>query len=373
MLITNELVKEAARSVGVTQIGVTTPEPLLYMRQRLQRRLNEGRATPFEESNPDKRLSPNLLLKSCRSIITLAVPYAAPDGPEIADYNGPRGTVARCARSVDYHLLVENKAGLVAEAIRKQAGVNFKDRILSDRSPLLERELARNSNLGLVGENCTLINNRYGSYTALGTILTDMEITPDRADGRACQQCGECRRACPTGALTEPYIINPHLCRSYLTQASGVVPLEMRPLIGSHIYGCDLCQEACPHNQAVEHAPYPELAFFFFPARPLLLPLLQVTRKEFDSSIALTSAGWRGKTNLQRNAVIALGNSRDRTAAGSLAFLLENDPRPLIRQHAAWALGQLGGDKSIFSLAKSRKNDPETAVRKEAERALEQS
>ncbi len=372
MLLNNETVKEAATSVGITQIGITTAEPLLYMKQRLLRRQDEGRITPFEENNPAKRLSPAHLLNNCRSIITLALPYATPEGTynEHIQKSEPRGAVARCARAVDYHLLVEDKARLIVEAIQKQTATHFNSRILSDRSPLLERELAHNSNLGLIGENCTLINPHYGSYTVLGTILIDREIYPDQAIEQACLHCGECRRACPTGALTEPYIINPYRCRSYLTQASGVVLPGMRSIMGHHIYGCDLCLEACPLNKSVEQAPYPELSFILFPAEPLLIPLVQMTRKEFDFSIGLTSAGWRGKTTLQRNAVIALGNNGDRTAVKILARLLENDKRILIRQHAAWALGQLGGEKSKFALEKCCLSDPEEEVKKEAGLAL---
>lgn len=370
MVINSDKIKEVARAVGVTQVGITTAEPLFYMQKRLKRRLEEKRTTPFEEKNPVMRLSPTHLLNNCRSIITLAIPYAVPEDNSSNNINEPRGIVARCARSVDYHLLVERKAMLIVEAIQDQATSHFNYKILSDRSPLLERELACNSNLGLIGENCTLINSRYGSYTVLGTILIDQEIEIDHSLNQFCLQCGECRRACPTGALTEPYIIDPYRCRSYLTQASGVVPLEIRYLLANHIYGCDLCQEACPLNHSVEKTPYPELAFFLFPAEPLIIPMLQMTRREFDLTIGLTSAGWRGKTTLQRNAVIALGNSKDLSAVKTLSTLIKQDPRPLIRQHTAWALGQIGGDKSKYYLEKSRQNDPESAVRMEAELAL---
>ena len=371
MLTSSENLKEIAMSVNITQIGVTTAGPLLYMQDRLQRRLKEGRVTPFEEKEPRLRLSPALLLEDCRSVITLAVPYTPPDRPGPGPLSDqPRGKVARCARAVDYHLLVESKAALVAEKIRREFGGGLHYRILSDRSPLIERELARNSDLGLVGENCTLINDRYGSYTGLGTILINREIPPDQPDKRTCFQCGACREACPTGALAEPYIIDPSLCLSYLTQAAGVFPARMRPLLGGQVYGCDICQEACPHNKSVECSPYPEAAFPLFPAEPFLIPLLQLTRKEFDHTIALTSAGWRGKTTLQRNAVIALGNRGNRLAVKPLARLLENDPRPLIRQHAAWSLGRLGGGKAGFALEKALQNDPEPTVKEEAAAAL---
>ncbi len=370
MIIRKEFLTNAALQAGVTEIGAATADPLLEMKEKLDRRHAENRTTPFEEQDPAARLSPAGLLECCRSIITLALPYTPPGSLIPPKENNLYGKVARCARSIDYHSIIEKKAGDVIKALKKITETSFKHKILTDRSPLLERELARKSGLGLVGENCTLINRRYGSYTALATILIDKYTEPGPANNEKCLSCGRCREACPTGALVEPYIINPHRCISYLTQAGGPVPLEMRPLMGRHIYGCDLCQEACPLNKQTELSPYPEAAFVFFPAYPLLLPLLQITRKEYELTVGLSSAGWRGKTILQRNAVIALGNCIDSDAIKPLALLLENDSRPLIRKHAAWALGRIGGDRAVFALEKSRLKDPEEVVKIEAEQAL---
>ncbi|MGM0652762.1 MAG: tRNA epoxyqueuosine(34) reductase QueG, partial [Bacillota bacterium] len=266
MFITKETLTYAALQAGVTEIGATTADPLTEMKEKLERRQTEKRITTFEEQDPAKRLSPTGLLDNCRSIITLAVPYTPPGEQFPAENSNLYGRVARCARSIDYHLIIEKKTSEVITALKDVTGANFNYRILSDRSPLLERELARKSGLGRVGENCTLINSRYGSYVALATVLIDEYIEPGLVNSEKCLNCGRCRKACPTGALTEPYIINPHRCISYLTQAGGPVPLEFRPLLANHIYGCDLCQEACPLNEQVELSPYPEAAFTFFPA-----------------------------------------------------------------------------------------------------------
>ncbi len=371
MLIGKEKLKEIAITAGVDQIGVTTAEPLYYMHKKLQLRADEGRISPFEEPDPDSRITPQHLLTGCRSIITLAVPYAAPDHLLPETEIGPKGMVARCAQGIDYHHIVENKATRIAEAIRVEAASSFSYRILTDRSPLLERELAANSGLGWIGENCTLINPIYGSYTALGTILVDRDIEPDEAVSPSCLGCGQCRSACPTGAIAKPFTMDPYRCLSYLTQAAGVIPREMRLAFGNHIYGCDRCQDACPHNQDPVSSPISELAFPFFPASPLLIPLLELTRREYELTIGLTSAGWRGKTTLQRNVVIALGNIGDKTAVKPLSRLLENDPRSLIRLHAAWSLGKIGGSKAVFALEKSLKYDRDNEVREETILALE--
>lgn len=373
MLIKKEKLKKLAESVGISQLGITTAEPLVHMRNRLQRRIAEGRVTPFEEIDPALRLSPEHILPGCRSIIVLVVPYMIKDSFMPASEGEQRGLIARCARGIDYHNIVEQKAGQIVALIRSETGKAFNYRILSDRSPLLERELARSAGLGWIGENCTLVNSRYGSFTALGTILVNMEIEVDEPVDGSCRHCRLCQEACPTGALKEPYILDPRLCLSYLNQAAGIFPRDMRRFMENRIYGCDRCQEVCPHNQAVDYSPFSEFSFPLFPAEPLLIPLLTMTRKEFDQTIGLTSAGWRGKTILQRNAVIALGNSVDQAAVRPLSRLLENDPRPLIRLHSAWALGRIGGVKARYAIEKSRHNDPEAAVKEEALIALELS
>jgi epoxyqueuosine reductase len=371
LLIKKEKLKKLAEAVGISQLGVTTAKPLEYMRNRLQRRINEGWLTPFEEKDTALRVSPEHLLTGCRSIIVLVVPYMIMDSYMPESEGGLRGIVARCARGIDYHNLVEAKAAQIVSLFKRETGSAFDYRILSDRSPLLERELACNAGMGWIGENCTLINSRYGSFSALGTILVNLEIEADDPVDGACHHCSLCHEACPTKAIEEPYRLNPHRCLSYLNQAAGIFPRNMRRFMENRIYGCDRCQEVCPHNQAVDYSPFSEFSFPLFPAEPLLIPLLTMTRKEFDQTIGLTSAGWRGKTILQRNAVIALGNSVDQAAVRPLSRLLENDPRPLIRLHSAWSLGRIGGSKARYALEKSRQNDPDTDVKEEVLFTLE--
>ncbi len=373
MFINGRIIKEIALSSGADQVGITTAEPLFYMKERLENRKKEHRITPFETSEPYSRIKPGLLLQDCQSIITIAAPYAAAEHPVPQKTAEPTGKVARCARSLDYHVLIETLCRQIIKGLQQEFGTGFEYRILCDRSPLLERELVSNSGLGLIGENCTLINHRYGSYTALGTILTTLAFEPDQPEGKHCMQCGRCREACPTGALLAPYIINPYLCLSYLTQASGCFPRTMRSKMDRQIYGCDICQEICPHNQDAKCSPIPEMAFSFFPAKPLLLPLLRLTQKEFKTTINLTSAGWRGKTILQRNAVIALGNIKDPHTVKPLAAILKNDNRAIIRLHTAWALGRIRNGKALFALEKAYHNDPDLEVRKEAKLALQEN
>ncbi|MDZ4131499.1 MAG: tRNA epoxyqueuosine(34) reductase QueG, partial [Dethiobacteria bacterium] len=266
MLISKSKLKEIASSVGVSEIGVTTAEPLYYLQDRLQKRFDEGRISPFEEENVDLRLAPDGLLDGCRSIITLAIPYAVENSQIPFSGKGPLGLVARCARSTDYHRVAEDKAWQIVELIRRETRALFICKILSDRSPLVERELAHNAGLGWFGENCTLVNERFGSYTALCTILVDQEMEPAAPVKNNCRNCGQCRETCPTNALIEPFILNPYRCLSYLTQAGGVFPRELRSLLGKRIYGCDSCQDNCPANASKDYSTIPEFLFPLFPA-----------------------------------------------------------------------------------------------------------
>jgi epoxyqueuosine reductase len=367
-----ETIKELAAAVGINQIGITDAKPLEHMEEHLRRRVTEGRLTRFEEKDPLLRLSARHLMSQCRSIVVMAIPYSQPEQELPWPIQEPRGKVARCARNIDYHHVIINKANQLVALIEKDLGTALNYKILCDRSPLLERELARKAGLGWIGKNCTLINKAYGSYSCLATILLDIELEYDLPLQWSCPDCTSCLSSCPTQAIEEPFVLNPKRCLSYLTQLSGIFPREMRPMLKNKIYGCDCCQESCPYNKKSEAPSFPEYAFHLFPASPLLLPLLRMTGREYDLTIGLTSAGWRGKTTLQRNVIIALGNIEDSIAVKPLTGILENDPRPVMRLHAAWALGRTGGPRAPLILDKVRSKDPDAATRREAVLALEE-
>ncbi|MFO8191420.1 MAG: tRNA epoxyqueuosine(34) reductase QueG [Bacillota bacterium] len=372
MSINQKQLKKAGAKAGILRIGAADTRQPDSLLKKLQRRAAEGRVTPFEEQNLLARISPEKLLPDCRSIIVIAIPYAAPEKSVAVSSDQPRGLVARCARALDYHDVVKDRAEAIIRIISDETKNPFHYRILCDSSPLVERELAFRAGIGHIGDNCTLITDLYGSFTVLGTILVNKEIETGEPSKKTCINCQKCREACPTGALQAPFIINPYLCLSYLTQAPGVFPREMRPLLGNRIYGCDECQNACPLNKERAASPFAEFAFNYFPAEPFLLPMLEMTGKEYALTVGLTSAGWRGKTTLQRNVIIALGNSGDPRAVKPLARLLENDSRPLIRLHSAWALGRIGGSGARFYLEKARHHEIDPAAREEVEISLEE-
>lgn len=361
---------ELAAAAGLKVAGIAPAGPGAALLPRLQRRVEEGRVTPFEEKDPAIRLAPHRLLPGCRSIVVIGLPHGSREKIPSPEEPGPRGEVARCAVGPDYHLVLKTRAERLLQLMGKELPGALRGRALVDRSPLVERELARLAGIGWIGENCTLITPDHGSYLTLGTILLDRDLEPDSPLTESCLQCGRCREACPTGALLEPYLLDPFRCLSYITQAPGVIPAAVRPLLGGRLYGCDRCQEVCPQNRLPESAPAGGAALL--PAQPLLLPILRMTRKEFARTVGPTAAGWRGRSILQRNAVIALGNSGDRGAVPPLAEIIENDPQPLLRLHAAWALGRLGGPQARRRLERQLRREDERAVSAELRTALEQ-
>lgn len=374
MALNAKAIAEAAANRGLDLAGTATAEPLDHLRERLEKRRLEGRTTAFEEPDINRRLDPGLIWPEARSIVVIGDSYPVPAAEETISHREPLGKVARCAQGFDYHRRLEKKAGLLVRDLQKIISAPLNYRILIDRNPLLERELAAMAGLGLIGENCNLITPTRGSFVALGTILIDRSVEPSTPIGvDGCLGCGRCREACPTGALIAPHVIDPARCLSYRTQLPGIIPEPLRPLMGNLLYGCDRCQEVCPYNQDTAVVSPPEERLAFFPAEPRLIPMLSMTKKIFSSTIALSAAGWRGKTTLQRNAVIALGNLKYPEAIAPLARLLADDPRPVIRLHAAWSLGAIGGTKARFYLEKHHKVDPHPLVREEARFSLERA
>ncbi len=351
--------------IGIEITGITGAGPLTGLKPFLAERVRKGLRSPFENSSVSARIDPRLALPGCRSIICLALPYFTPSVPPRAN-GGPSGKVARMARCKDYHLLLESKANLLIEFLGRLYPRSFNYQILADKGPLMERAFAYQTD-GIIGENTFFISPKYGSWVTLGLILLDISLPawPRTTRSKECLKCGRCREACPTGALYAPYRLNPWHCLSYITQAGGVIPPSFRKPLGSRIYGCDTCQEVCPLNKDISPSPLEEISAAIFDDHMPLIPLLDIDRREFSHTFGRTAAGWRGIDLIRRNVVVALGNSRDHRILKPLIDVFIDDPRPLIRLHAAWSIGQLGGSEAGQVLAYGFKHEPDEQVRKE--------
>jgi epoxyqueuosine reductase len=255
--------------------------------------------------------------------------------------------------------------------IREQVGSEVRGRAYVDTGPLLERDLARRAGLGWFGKNTMLLNRRMGSYFFLGALLLDLPLAPDEPFARDhCGTCTRCLDACPTGAFLAPHVLDARRCISYLTiELKGPIPRELRPLMGNWVYGCDICQEVCPWNRKAPFTDEPA-----FQARPglsvpELIPLLGMTQEEFSVRFKASPIKRAKRRGFLRNVAVALGNSGDRRAVPALAAAL-HDSEPLVRAHAAWALGRLGGAEALACLKAARQTEDDRMVLEELILAL---
>ncbi len=357
--------------IGIEITGIIEALPLAGLKPFLIERTRTGLRTPFESSSLSARIDPRLVLPGCRSIICLALPYFMASTPPRSDDEGPYGKVARMARFRDYHEIARNKARLLVDFMGRLFPRSFQYRLLVDKEPLMERAFAYQTD-GMIGENTFFISHRYGSWVILGLILLDIPLPawPPTARSGECLGCGRCSKACPTGALYAPYLLDPRRCLSYITQARGIIPLSFRESLGSRIYGCDTCQEVCPLNSEKSPSPLKEISAAVFDDHTPLIPLLNIDRREFSRTFGQTAAGWRGIDLIRRNVIIALGNSRDQRGLKPLSEIFTRDPQPLIRLHAAWSIGQLESPESERILSRGLEQEPDRRVQEEIRSVL---
>ena len=310
---------------------------------------------------------PRHLLADALRVVCVAMPYRTPDPPRSAR----AGRVSNYAWSTDYHgtlraMLTELAAMLDAFAGRAVT------RIACDTAPIAERAFAARAGLGWIGKHTGLISPVAGSYVFLGEIVTSLDLPVDPPLKKTCGSCTRCVAACPTGALRGDYTIDADLCIADLTQRTDPIPRELRPLIGDWVWGCDLCQGVCPPNARAKtwgsqkFAPAHTQA-----AAPDLVALLHIRSGEFKRRFRRTSMGWRGAAVLRRNAAIALGNLRDGSAVAPLARALANDPHPMVRGAAAWALGRIGSPEAISALQAAARSEQDAGAHSEIVQALQ--
>jgi epoxyqueuosine reductase len=360
-------VKARAAEFGFGPVGITTAEPFVADLDRtlawLRDGLNAGMAW-MTEDRARKACDPELLLPGARSLVVVGAPYADPADPADLAASDARGRIARYARGADYHDVIRARLAELADALREVGGEQTRIRVFVDSSPLPERAAAVRAGLGFVGKNTNLLTAQAGSWLLLGAILTDLELAPDDPLERDCGQCRLCLDACPTGALPAPYLLDAHRCISYLTiEHRGAIPRELRPALGDHVFGCDVCQDVCPWNRAERGPGWPEFAGRPAAGRPILTELLALDDDAFRAQYRRTPL-WRAKRRgLLRNAAVALGNTGDAGDLAALAAALR-DPEPLVRSHAAWAIGRIESPdgRPILQAARAGEVDPDVVA-----------
>lgn len=296
-------IKRWGQELGFVSIGFTTAQPIEGLASLLQARFTQGLSTPFEIKEIKPRIDPQAGWPCCRTVVALAYPLPYSTFPQKGE-----GVIARSAVGEDYHHFLDQKLNRLVEimAINDWPGTSRRQ---VDTGPLVERAFAIRAGIGWIGRNQHLIIPGYGSFVALALLLLDQEIEQDHpAIPDQCGTCQRCVQACPAQILGEDPFAAKH-CVSYLTQSKEVLTPEECKRLGLRIFGCDTCQEACPHNKKrIEE----EQASSSSLQRGVdLLETLNLTKEEFQRRFKATAAGWRGKGVLQRNAFLALRNGQD--------------------------------------------------------------
>jgi epoxyqueuosine reductase len=365
-------ITEHAKRLGFSLCGVVVAERFAEL-EHFEEWLACGYAGEMKYLEDPRRRDPATAFDGVRSVIVCGLnyntahPYSTQvdanddsegSGSSERDAIAARGWISRYAWGRDYHEVLWEKLNALLAILREQVAEPFSARACADTGPISERILAKYAGLGRLGKNTLLLNQSQGSFFFLGVILTSLDLDPSLGPAQApptdlCGSCRKCIDACPTDALVEPYVMDARRCISYLTiELRGSIPLEFREAIGDNVYGCDICQDVCPHNRK---APTTALSDFqprttlsgesLF--RPHLEWLAGLTEQEFREAFrgsAMKRAKWRG---LVRNACIALGNAKMEPTSAvhvrvtALLQRLTSHAEASIAESAQWALARI--------------------------------
>lgn len=379
MAIDKALVKACAREAGFALVGVASAQPFAKERAIVLERLGRGlmgQLPWYTEARVRRGCDPQAILPGARSIISVACSYYADssarpepvEGQAVAAAFPPRGRVARYAWWRDYHTVMKKRLRSMVALLAERGGTPFAHRLYVDDGPMLDREVARRAGVGFTGKNTNTLT-RIGSWVFLGQLVTNLELEPDRPVAKSCGTCRACIPACPTGAITSGYVLDSNRCIAYLTiEHRGPIPRELRPLIGDWAFGCDICQDVCPVNLR-RAAPAEASLSKVVNTSVDLVCLLEMDEAAFVERFAGSPIRRARLAGMQRNACIALGNLRAVEAVPALARTLR-EATPLVRGHAAWALGRIATDEARRALQEAQNTETGEWVRDEIAFAL---
>ncbi|GAB4581578.1 MAG: tRNA epoxyqueuosine(34) reductase QueG [Anaerolineales bacterium] len=364
-----QALKNEARRLGFQLVGVTTPDTPLHFPEYeswLNAGLHGEMAYLAHERARIRRADPCQILPDCASILVLGIRYPAAQAPAQAASTTLRGRIASYAWGVDYHTLIPPRLTALVQFLENQIGHPIPHRYYTDTGPILERDFAQRAGLGWIGKNTCLIHPRQGSYFLLAEILLSLPLEPDPPfPTDHCGSCTRCLDACPTQCILPNRTIDATQCISYLTiELKGSIPVELRPQMGPWVFGCDICQQVCPWNiRFASAATDPDFSPSAERSQPDLCAELHLTPEQFHQKFKNSPITRPKRRGYLRNIAVALGNLGDPVALPHLAHAL-HDPEPLVRTHAAWAIGQIGGSeaRTILEQALALETDPATCA-----------
>ena len=370
-------IQAEAHTLGFSLVGVTRPQKPPHF-ETFQQWLDLDRhgqmAYLSRPENVQRRKNPQLIMPETQSILSLAVLYSS--AARVPDRLPPaelRGRVAAYAWGKDYHLVIPPRLDQLAEKIAGLTGRPVRHKRYTDTGPILEHDLAQQAGLGWIGKNTCLISPKLGSYFFLSELFLDVDLEPDPPFSfDRCGSCQRCIQACPTGCILPDRTLDATRCISYLTiENKREIPLALRSEMGNWIFGCDICQEVCPWN--LRFAPENgDPSFDPLPGIPApnLLEDLRLTPEGFNRKFKDSPIQRSRRRGYLRNCCVALGNQPDSASIPQLASTLLSEPEPLVRRHAAWALGKIGTPHARQPLEKALQFENDPAVVQEIQQAL---
>jgi epoxyqueuosine reductase len=362
-------IKEEAQRLGFELVGFSPVKPPPH-ENSFAEWLRKGLAgeLAYMRRTEELRRDPQKLVPWAVSLISVGMNYFTPF-PRSLMPGEPKGWISRYAWGDDYHDLMLRRLESLLTIIRDLYHGPVEGKAFVDSGPVLERDYAGVGGVGWIGKNTHLISPKKGSWFFLGELFLSIPLAYDRPIRDRCGKCDLCLKACPTGAFVGPYVLDARRCISYLTiELKGWIPRHLRPLMGDHIFGCDICQEVCPYN--VKTKPTSETGYRPRPGlhAPDLIPLLSLSREEFRKRFHGSPIMRAKRRGFLRNVAVALGNIRSFEAVPALVRAL-GDEEPLVRGHAAWALGRIGSRQATDALKGRLQVEDDSEVRMELENA----
>ncbi|WP_312471416.1 MULTISPECIES: tRNA epoxyqueuosine(34) reductase QueG [Brucella] len=357
---------EEAKAVGFDAVAFTGPDSIPQAPQRLRQYIADGHHADmlWMEETEERRANPSVLWPEVRSIMVLAMNYGPDSNPLSILEHKDRAAISVYAQNRDYHDIIKGKLKHIASRFAARAGQDVK--VFVDTAPVMEKPLAQAAGLGWQGKHTNLVSRELGSWLFLGSIFTTAEIPPDEPDRDHCGSCRACLDACPTKAFPSPYRIDAGRCISYLTiENKGPIPHEFRKAMGNRIYGCDDCLSVCPWNKFAQATSEIKLKARDDLKAPKLADFLTLDDPSFRTLFSGSPVKRIGRDRFLRNVLIATGNSEDQTLVPQVESLLE-DPAPVVRGAAVWALKQLvSTDRFKISQKRLASREEDATVRAE--------
>ena len=369
-----KLVREEAIRQGFSLVGVVlpdSPKSFPVYKSWVDANYHGEMAYLATERALGRRRTPKLILPDFQSILVLGIHYSPPVNKKESEF----GQIAAYASNLDYHEVLKPKLQAIVKFLEKETGKSLPNRWYTDTGPILERDLAQRAGLGWIGKNSMLIHPKVGSYFILAEIFLGIQLEPiSSVIIDHCGTCNRCVQACPTYCILPERTLDASRCLSYLTiEKKGAIPPDLRSSVGNWIFGCDICQQVCPWNRFAPVDVDPSFSRPFESEQFVLETEFSLSPQEFNKKFKGSPIKRSKRRGYLRNVAVAIGNSKEADSIPALAKVLQEEEEPLIRQHATWALGQIGNQEALDLLQNAAKRELNEKVLEEIRDVLNNS